>query len=191
MPIRKALDKKNEWAYEVSTLESQFKQDCRLLARNSSRMSRRILLDISEQAANFGCGILVIDGSKRVWIAISSFDNQMQWKLIEPLKGKPYLKDITLCEIAVQTDRYPTKILDFKGRSDVKGAYDRIVDAECKILYSIAYYLDTVPDILNIQGDLFLYTDLEPCASCAGVIEAFSREFPQITLTVLFRRWIS
>lgn len=154
-------------------------------------MNRRILLDISEQSANFGCGILVIDGNKRVWIAISSFDDEMQWKLIDPLKGKPYLKDVTFCEVAKQTDRYPTKILDFKGRRDVKGAYDRIVDAECKILYSIAHYLDNVPDIMNLQGDLFLFTDLEPCASCVDVIEAFSREFPQIDLTVFFRRWTS
>ena len=56
-------------------------------------------------------------------------------------------------------------------------------DAEYKLLSAIA---DTLENCYNrdIQGQLYLYTERQPCESCQGVIEQFRQKFPNIEMTI-------
>lgn len=64
---------------------------------------------------------------------------------------------------------------------EVPPGHSRAYDTEYKILEEVALRYFQTPEV---QGNINLWTEREPCASCYYVIEQFRRRFPNITLTV-------
>jgi len=64
---------------------------------------------------------------------------------------------------------------------EVPPGHSRAYDTEYKILEEVALRYFQTPEV---QGNINLWTEREPCASCYYVIEQFGRRFPNITLTV-------
>ncbi len=58
-------------------------------------------------------------------------------------------------------------------------------DAEYKILSAIAETLERSYD-LEIEGSLYLYTELQPCESCNDVLRQFKDKFPNINVDVFW-----
>ncbi|MGA1283314.1 MAG: deaminase domain-containing protein [Prochlorothrix sp.] len=56
-------------------------------------------------------------------------------------------------------------------------------DAELKVLDAIATTLATRYD-RTVSGSLYLYTELQLCTSCRGVVEQFQEKFPNICLFI-------
>uniref|UniRef100_B8HLN7 CMP/dCMP deaminase zinc-binding n=1 Tax=Cyanothece sp. (strain PCC 7425 / ATCC 29141) TaxID=395961 RepID=B8HLN7_CYAP4 len=54
-------------------------------------------------------------------------------------------------------------------------------DAEYKVLSEIAEILEKSYDP-EVEGDLYLYSELQPCQSCQCVIEQFKAKFPNIKI---------
>ena len=61
--------------------------------------------------------------------------------------------------------------------------WDRVVDSECKIIHDIANRLGNRRDAI---GTIKLYTQLECCPSCKGVIQQFSKRYRNIKIEVLY-----
>jgi len=64
---------------------------------------------------------------------------------------------------------------------EVPPGHSRAYDTEYKILEEVALRYFQTPEV---QGNINLWTEREPCASCYYAIEQFRRRFPNITLTV-------
>lgn len=62
--------------------------------------------------------------------------------------------------------------------------YNRINDSEKKILEEIHNKIEN--NMLKDEGDLILYTNLEPCPSCYLVIKQFLEKHPKINLKVKY-----
>ena len=73
----------------------------------------------------------------------------------------------------------PDKLL-FKT-FEVPPGHSRAYDSEYKILEEVALRYFQTPEV---QGNINLWTEREPCDSCCYAIEQFGRRFPNITLTV-------
>jgi hypothetical protein len=58
-------------------------------------------------------------------------------------------------------------------------------DSEYKVLSEIADRLEMSYD-LEITGHLYLYTELQPCESCNGVISQFRKRFPNFRLDIFW-----
>lgn len=58
-------------------------------------------------------------------------------------------------------------------------------DAEYKVLSAIAETLDVSYDG-EIGGNLYLYTELQPCLSCNDVIWQFKEKFPNISVHIFW-----
>jgi hypothetical protein len=58
-------------------------------------------------------------------------------------------------------------------------------DAEYKVLSAIADTLDMFYD-LQLEGHLYLYTELQPCESCNYVLRQFKEKFPNIRVEVFW-----
>ncbi|AUX28134.1 uncharacterized protein SOCE836_002020 [Sorangium cellulosum] len=58
-------------------------------------------------------------------------------------------------------------------------------DAEYKALSELARQLDAVP-MLQRVGVVYLFTELQPCASCGSVIAQFQERFPLVSIIVQF-----
>lgn len=58
-------------------------------------------------------------------------------------------------------------------------------DAEYKVLSAIAETLEMFYD-LEVEGNLYLYTELQPCSSCHSVLQQFAGKFPNITIWVFW-----
>ncbi|MBD1907144.1 hypothetical protein H6F66_07725 [Trichocoleus sp. FACHB-6] len=58
-------------------------------------------------------------------------------------------------------------------------------DAEYKVLSAIADILEMFYD-LQVRGDLYLYTERNPCTSCNDVLRQFKEKFPNIRLEVFW-----
>ena len=58
----------------------------------------------------------------------------------------------------------------------------RTTDSEYKILNAIANQLG---DNTQVTGSITLMSELPPCASCSGAIEAFKVKYPNITVNVI------
>ena len=56
-------------------------------------------------------------------------------------------------------------------------------DAEYKVLSAIAQVLETHYN-WDIQGQLYLYTERQPCQSCRDIIRQFREKFPNIEVDV-------
>lgn len=67
---------------------------------------------------------------------------------------------------------------------DGDGAWNRRCDSEFKILNEIAMGLG---DNVNVNGSIKLYSDLDCCPSCKGVIEQFQTKYPNIDIEVLYK----
>jgi hypothetical protein len=60
-------------------------------------------------------------------------------------------------------------------------------DAEYKVLSAIADNLDRLDeDPAKINGNLNLYSELQPCQSCESVVEQFKEKFPQIDVEIYY-----
>jgi len=58
-------------------------------------------------------------------------------------------------------------------------------DAEYKVLSEIADTLEMFYD-LQVEGRLYLYTELQPCESCNSVLRQFEEKFPHIKIQVFW-----
>lgn len=58
-------------------------------------------------------------------------------------------------------------------------------DAEYKVLSEIADTLEIFYD-LQVEGNLYLYTELQPCESCNSVLRQFEEKFPHIKIEVFW-----
>jgi hypothetical protein len=58
-------------------------------------------------------------------------------------------------------------------------------DAEYKVLTIIAKTLEDIYE-LTISGNLYLYTELQPCESCKSIINQFEDKFPNITVQLFW-----
>lgn len=58
-------------------------------------------------------------------------------------------------------------------------------DAEYKVLSAIADTLEMFYD-LKVEGNLYLYTELQPCESCVNILNQFQEKFPNITVEVFW-----
>jgi hypothetical protein len=64
---------------------------------------------------------------------------------------------------------------------EVPPGHSRAYDSEYKLLEELAARYDQTP---RVAGQVYLFTERPPCASCSFVIEQFRQRFPNITLTV-------
>ena len=78
--------------------------------------------------------------------------------------------------------RFQTLFVDYLGNIDGPGALPRWFDTEYKILEDIAARL---PDP-SVSGRIRLYTNLEPCPSCRGVMRQFLAVYTNVQLLVLY-----
>lgn len=68
-------------------------------------------------------------------------------------------------------DSYSSRIMD--------------TDAEYKALSAIADTLDIFNDA-SIEGQLYLYTERNPCESCQSILRQFQEKFPNIKIELLW-----
>lgn len=58
-------------------------------------------------------------------------------------------------------------------------------DAEYKVLSEIADKLEMIYDV-QVEGNLYLYTEFQPCESCNSVLRQFQQKFPNITIEIFW-----
>ena len=78
--------------------------------------------------------------------------------------------------------RFQTLLVDYLGNIDGPDALPRWFDTEYKILEDIASRL---PDPA-VKGSIRLYTNLEPCPSCRGVMRQFLAAYTNIDMLVMY-----
>lgn len=78
--------------------------------------------------------------------------------------------------------RFQTLFVDYLGNIDGPNALPRWFDTEYKILEDIAARL---PDP-SVSGSIRLYTNLEACPSCRGVMRQFLAAYTNIEMLVLY-----
>lgn len=58
-------------------------------------------------------------------------------------------------------------------------------DAEYKVLSEIAATLENEEFYdSQVQGNLYLYSELQPCESCSSTVNQFKEKFPQIEIKI-------
>lgn len=82
-----------------------------------------------------------------------------------------------------ETAQFETLCVDFKGNIGGPNAIPRHYDTEYKIMEDIAARLGTNT---AVQGSILLYTDLEPCVSCRGVMRQFLALYTNVEMEVLY-----
>jgi len=88
----------------------------------------------------------------------------------EPLAPKPSPKSQG-GQFEPTTDTYSNRVMD--------------TDAEYKVLSEIATTLDACyPN--NLNGKLYLYTELKPCQSCEGILNQFQEKFLNISIEIFW-----
>ena len=83
---------------------------------------------------------------------------------------------------AAETSRFETLFVDYAGNIGGRNAIPRWFDTEYKIIEDIASRL---PDS-TVSGKILLFTELEPCLSCWGVMKQFMAAYPHIEIEVLY-----
>ncbi len=78
--------------------------------------------------------------------------------------------------------RFETLFVDYLGNIGGPNAMPRWFDTEYKILEDIASRL---PDA-SVKGTIRLYTNLEACPSCRGVMRQFLAAYPNVEMLVLY-----
>lgn len=81
-----------------------------------------------------------------------------------------------------ETARFTTLIVDYEGHLGGPKAVPRWFDTEYKIMEDLAARL---PDA-SVQGNILLYTDLQPCPSCWGVMQQFLAVYTNLQIEVLY-----
>ena len=81
-----------------------------------------------------------------------------------------------------ETARFRTLFVDFEGNIGGPNAIPRWFDTEYKILEDIAARL---PDP-SVEGRILMYTYLEPCLSCRGVMEQFMAIYTNVEMEVIY-----
>ena len=78
---------------------------------------------------------------------------------------------------------YETHCVNRQNVVEGEDCWERDYDTEFKILEAItAWVVET-----EAAGDILLFTDLPPCASCRGVIRQFLDRYPNMKLEVLYK----
>ena len=78
--------------------------------------------------------------------------------------------------------RFQTLLVDFRGNLGGPDALPRWFDTEYKMLEDIAARL---PDAA-VSGKIRLYTNLEPCPSCRGVMDQFLAVYTNVEMEVFY-----
>ena len=78
---------------------------------------------------------------------------------------------------------YETHCVSRQNVIDGDDCWERDYDTEFKILEAITAGLPET----DVEGEILLYTDLPPCASCRGVMRQFLERYPNIRLEVLYK----
>ena len=78
--------------------------------------------------------------------------------------------------------RFQTLLVDYKGNIDGPDALPRWFDTEYKMLEDIASRLPNP----SVTGSIRLYTNLEPCPSCRGVMQQFLAAYTNIDMLVIY-----
>ncbi len=81
-----------------------------------------------------------------------------------------------------KTAKFKTLFVDYMGNVGGSGALPRWFDTEYKILEDIAARLEDT----SATGNIRLYTNLEPCPSCRGVMEQFLALYTNVEMEVLY-----
>ncbi len=82
-----------------------------------------------------------------------------------------------------ESAQFQTLFVDAEGNIDGPNAMPRWFDTEYKIMEDMAARL---PDT-SVKGEILLYTDLEPCRSCWGVMKQFMAVYTNVNIEVLHR----
>ena len=152
-----------------------------------------------------------IDGAdlKRIWFWRKKLPEQFYrrnnfgwaWAEIEGLEKKEYfahsgiqslegfskavarrLKDMSFSP-PKGAARFQTLLVDWRGNLGGRDALPRWFDTEFKMLEDVAARL---PDT-SASGKIRLYTNLEPCPSCRGVMDQFLAVYTNVQMQVLYR----
>jgi hypothetical protein len=78
---------------------------------------------------------------------------------------------------------YGTLCVNRRNHIDGEDCWERDHDTEFKILEAITAWLGET----DAAGDILLFTDLPPCASCRGVMRQFLDRYPNMKLEVLYK----
>jgi hypothetical protein len=78
--------------------------------------------------------------------------------------------------------KFKTLFVDYRGVVNSKDALPRYFDTEYKIIEDIAARLSDPA----VAGNIRLYTNLEPCPSCVGVMRQFLAVYTNIQMLVLY-----
>jgi The BURPS668_1122 family of deaminases len=124
----------------------------------------------------------------------------------KPILHQPFLKitnNVAVAEVHIQgnvifheggTSHYKSPIPKPKPKSEggqfepgIDSRTNRLMDtdAEYKVLSAIADALQMHYD-LQVEGELYLYTERQPCESCNNVLRQFEDKFPNIKITVFW-----
>ena len=126
----------------------------------------------AKNKGNFGYSEVDIDGLDNTqFFAHSSIQTEI-----------PSVKD---SGISIKPEFSPFKTVEVNGSNVIngEGAWPRDVDTEYKILSDIQSKLGDNP---SASGKIKLYTELEPCPSCQGIIEQFKEMYPNIDIEVIY-----
>ena len=134
---------------------------------------------------NFGYAEVDIEGiTKTKYCAhsgIKNLDSLDNLTLTTEQKAK--LSNISV-EPSEANVKFSTLNVNRQNIVDGDGAWNRRCDSEFKILNEIAMGLG---DNVNVNGSIKLYSDLDCCPSCKGVIEQFQTKYPNIDIEVLYK----
>lgn len=81
-----------------------------------------------------------------------------------------------------ETAQFETIMVDYQGNIGGPNAIPRWFDTEYKIIEDIASRL-TDP---SVEGHILLFTELEPCLSCWGVMKQFLAIYTNVEIDVLY-----
>lgn len=73
----------------------------------------------------------------------------------------------------------------FEPSQDSRTARVMDTDAEYKVLSALGDVLDRYYS-LQVEGKVYLYTELEPCQSCTHIIKQFEQKFPNIEVKLFW-----
>ena len=100
--------------------------------------------------------------------------------------------DIAFCVGGTSRQKSPTPLPKPKSEG---GQFEPIIDsytkrlmdtdAEYKVLSAIADTLETSYD-LQVEGNLYLYTEFQPCESCNNIVSQFREKFPNIRVEIFW-----
>ena len=139
---------------------------------------RKLLPEPFNRRNNFGWALAEIDGlEKQEYFAHSGVQNldDFSARVAKRLKGMSFTPP-------KEKARFKTLFVDYLGNIGGPDALPRHFDTEYKMLEDIASRL---PDT-SVAGRIRLYTNLEPCPSCRGVMRQFLAIYTNVDMLVLY-----